>query len=283
MKLGLGSAQFGLDYGVSNESGRTPVNEVARILELAAASGVCIVDTAPAYGDAEEVLGSCGVEGFDVVTKVTRGILPDAIRTSAETSLRRLRIGRLHGLIAHDVADVLRDDEGEARATALLGLRDEGLAHRVGVSVYDPADAVLAVERYGFDIVQLPLNVLDQRALQSGALERLAASGAEVHTRSVFLQGLLLMPVADVPEYFHRWAETLQMFEARSAAAGVSRVSAALGFVTSLPSVASVVVGVNDAEQLADLIKAYDEGGLSDYGPFAQSDVDLLDPSRWEV
>ena len=57
-KLALGSAQFGLAYGISNSHGKVSMNEVFRILTLAKSLGINTIDTASAYGNSEDVLGS---------------------------------------------------------------------------------------------------------------------------------------------------------------------------------------------------------------------------------
>ena len=72
MKLGLGTVQFGMNYGMSNLRGRTPPAEVDHILRLAADNGVQVLDTAAVYGDSEVVLGKLLAPDHDfrIVTKI---------------------------------------------------------------------------------------------------------------------------------------------------------------------------------------------------------------------
>ena len=71
VRLGLGSAQFGLDYGVTNLRGQTTPADVAELLRIAGHAGVRVIDTAPAYGSSEETIGAClpSEHHFRIVTK----------------------------------------------------------------------------------------------------------------------------------------------------------------------------------------------------------------------
>jgi aryl-alcohol dehydrogenase-like predicted oxidoreductase len=149
--------------------------------------------------------------------------------------------------------------------------------------VYSSAqiDAILA--RYSIDLIQLPVNVLDQRLLRSGHFARLRDAGIEIHARSVFLQGLLLMEPADLSEKFASVREHLTRYHAAIAEAGLTAVEAALGFVASLREIGCVLAGVVTAEQLeqAALAIAKSKVVAEDFRRFAWSDEFILDPSRW--
>ncbi len=290
MKIGLGTAQFGLDYGVSNLQGMTRQDGVRAILSQAAAAGVRVVDTAPAYGVAEQVLGECGVRepAFQIVTKVpplSRGDVqqPPAsrMRSSLLDSLASLRVESVYGLLLHDAQDLLGPDAALIYG-ALKELRTEGLVQRIGISVYtaDQIDAVL--RRYDLDLIQLPLNVLDQRLLQGGQLDQLKARGVEIHVRSIFLQGLLLMEVADLPVYFSPVRDHLTRYRADCQRHGLSALQAALAFVHALPQVDTLVCGVNSGTQLQEILEAAsistDTSWMCSY---ALRDPAILNPSLW--
>lgn len=290
MKLGLGTAQFGLDYGVSNPAGRTPSGEVARIVAHARAAGVRVLDTAPAYGDAESVLGEVGVEGFDVVTKTPGFGRPldagdgAALVASMQASLSRLRIDVAYGVLVHGRGDLGRPG-AKNLAHALVECKGRGLVVKTGVSAYTAEEIEVAREVLGdgLELVQVPLNVFDQRLLRSGLLERLHADGVEVHIRSVFLQGLLLMAPEDVPESLARVRPMIGAWRAAAAAAGVTPLEGALGFLAGLPDVSTAVCGVNDVAQLRELLDALDSKVELDFDAFATEDVSILDPSTWEA
>lgn len=282
MKLGLGTVQFGMDYGVSNPGGRTPPDEVARILAEAREAGVCVVDTAPLYGGSEAALGEAGVAGFDVVTKVPAGTAAGDLEEVFTRSLERLRLPRVHGLIAHDANDLLGEGGVELWA-AMRRLVDEGFVERIGASVYTPEQVDGLLERYEPGLVQAPVNLFDQRLVRSRRLHTLKRRGAEVHTRSAFLQGLLLMEPDDAPAYFEPWREALRSYHTWLAERGVTPLQAALGYVLGLQDVDAVIVGVASAEQFAEVLAAACPLPPDDFAPLAADDPALVDPSKWRL
>jgi len=285
VKLALGTAQFGLDYGVSNSTGRVSAEEVARILDVAANAGIRLIDTAWAYGDAEEVLGRLHAsERFDIVTKTALlsadGV--EGVAAGVDESLSRLGLTSVYGLLVHAAGDLL-GDSGPDLARLLVRSRENGIARRIGISAYSAEEIYAALEVFDADLVQVPVNVLDQRLLGSGVLADLKARGIEVHARSTFLQGLLLMEPAAAPAYFSPIRDRLEEWRDFCAARGLSPLAAALGFVTGLSEVDRVVVGVESAEQLTQIVAAAGPLDPADFLALALDDPMYLEPSRWQV
>jgi aryl-alcohol dehydrogenase-like predicted oxidoreductase len=288
-RLALGTVQFGLAYGVSRDGGRVPLEEARAIVALAAHNGVDLIDTAVAYGESEEVLGDIAGEGspFAVVTK-TLPIRADVIEASAierveaafHRSLQRLRRESVHALLVHDARDILNPGGGELWKR-LERLRNQGLIKKLGVSAYDRAEIDAAMSRFPIGVVQAPVSAFDQRLLVDGTFARLASQGVEVHARSVFLQGLLLMTVEAVEAKLRRAAGPMRIWRNVLAERGVSALSAALGFALQQPAISRMVIGVHSAQHLAECIAAVEEAPLLDYARFACDDRDVVDPRRW--
>lgn len=283
-RLALGTVQFGEDYGVANRGGRVPPSEVHRIVDIARAAGLDTLDTAVAYGDAEVRLGGIGVGDWRVVSKLPG--VPEAVDDVAawvgsqvEGSLERLGIGRLHGFLLHRPFELLASRGSELRA-ALLEVRGRGLADRIGLSVAGPDD-LDALWDDRFDLVQIPYNVVDRRLVTSGWLERLVDDGVEVHARSAFLQGLLLMD--EWPAYFGPWADRHEAWTAFCSEQGLSRLQVSLGFARAQPGIDRVVVGVDGADQLDEILAVADDPVPEPPTWLECTDPKLIDPSRWEV
>ncbi len=289
MKLGLGTVQFGLDYGISNAGGRTPQDEVVAILDAARRHGVSVVDTAAAYGCSEQVLGAAGVgDGpFRVVTKT----LPvrreqvgaadaAALRARFLASLEQLRLSQAYGLMVHHCDDLFAPG-GALLWEAMCRLREEGRVSRLGASVYGGAQIERLLAQYPVDIVQVPVNVFDQRLLAGGQLRRLKAAGVEVHARSVFLQGLLLMEPQQLPAHFDPIRRHVAAYRACVDRAGVSPQAAAYHFVAGLPEIDTVVCGVNDRRQFEELCRIAGQPLELDLAGFGLNDERYVDPSRW--
>lgn len=291
MKLALGTVQFGLPYGVANKRGKPDEATVAEILYRASRARVRVLDTAYLYGDSEAVLGRCLSPGhsFNIVTKTPKFVGmagPDAaaaMRTAFDESCARLRAASIYGLLAHDADDLL-GPAGDALWRGMTELRAAGRISRIGASVYSGAQIDRLLQRYPIDLVQLPLSLLDQRLVQGGQLERLKARGVEIHARSAFLQGALLMPVERLPVHLAPLRPYVERVAAAAASHGIDTLSAALRYVAGLPQVAVVVCGVDDADQFDQLVAALGESSMlaaEEATACACNDAALLDPSQW--
>ena len=288
-KLGLGTVQWGLRYGLANQSGMTAPEAVGSILSEARRVGVRILDTAAMYGEAEAVLGRNPLDGFRIITKTPAFALPQiAGRQATELveafrqSLHRLSTTRIYGLLVHRADDLLVPG-GDKLTAALNALKERGAVEKIGVSVYTADQLDEVMKSFKPDIVQLPLSVLDQRMLLNDRLERMRDARIEIHARSVFLQGLLLMPMNSVPAYFDPIRPLLQRWHASAAEQGLTPTQAALGFVRDMDCVDTVLVGVDDLEQFRSCIADFSTEGSFDASGLACDDARYLNPSLWKL
>lgn len=282
-RIALGTAQFGLRYGIANAAGQVTLDEATRILQYAQQLGVQTLDTAIDYGDAEARLGSIGVGGWTVNSKLPA--VPADCRNveewvSAEVaaSLRRLRIERLNMLLLHRPQQLL-ESHGAALYRALDGLKARGWISGIGVSVYAPQELDALCRSYHFDAVQAPLNVIDRRLIASGWAARLHADGTEVQVRSIFLQGLLLM--TGRPAYFDRWSDLWRRWQGWLDQHALTALDACIGYVGSVAAIDRVVLGVESKAQLAQIASALSAPPIEPPAELASVDLDLIHPSRW--
>ena len=286
MRLALGTAQFGLDYGIANRLGRPSLHQVGRTLEVAREFGIDLLDSAVAYGASEQVLGGLGVCDFKVVTKLPPlpECTPDAadwVERELTASLARLRLGSVYGLLLHRSTD-LNGRHGRDLAKGILRVRASGLAEKIGVSIYDPAELDEVISLMPLDLVQAPINLLDRRLERSGWVRRLHEEGVEIHARSTFLQGLLLLPRWEIPPRFERWSAVWDSWHGELLRHSIPATAACLSYPLSLPGVSRVVVGVDAAEQLQHLaLVARNPPDIREWPSFASDDAMLINPSNW--
>jgi len=286
VKLALGTVQFGLDYGIATEAGQVSTDEVQCALSLAKENEIDILDTAIAYGTSEEVLGEIGVDGFRVVTKLPS--LPEDQNNVAHwateqvhESLSRLGQKKLYGLLLHRSEDLL-GSKGRQLIEVLVGLKNDGLVKKIGISIYSPDELDDIFKRVSIDLVQAPLNIIDRRIENSGWLDRLHDDGVEIHTRSAFLQGLLLMERCRVPEKFSRWSNLWDAWDEKLRDSRVSPLNACLAYPLSLTQVDRVIVGVDSVQQLKGILEAASSPEYSlDTSFMISNDIDLINPSHW--
>ncbi len=285
-RIALGTVQFGLSYGVANRDGQMSRTQAGEVIQYARRAGLNTLDTAAAYGDSEARLGEIGVRDWRVVTKlppmtadVTDG--RSWVLDSLHQSLARLgALSRIDGLLLHRSTDLL-GGHGAAVRTALIEAKNAGLVAKVGVSIYDPRELDALWPEFQPELVQAPFNVLDRRLALSGWLRRLHELGVEIHTRSTFLQGLLLMPEGDRPAKFSRWRDLLSAWTRWTVAEGITPLQACIAHTLAHPEIARVVVGVDNIAQLKEILSAARRGPARAPCSLASEDSDLIDPSRW--
>lgn len=293
MKLALGTAQFGMVYGISNKYGQTPQKEVAEILATAEQSGVELLDTATGYGQSEKILGKtlskCNT--FKIVTKtphLKRRVIGrsevEYVQTAFEKSLHYLCQDTLYGLLVHNPDDLLVKG-GALLFDNIRRLKDKGYIQKIGVSVYYGKQLDNILERYEIDIVQIPLSIFDQRFLRDGYLSQLKSLGVEVHARSIFLQGLLVMPIAEIPPFFLPFMPLVQRYHRLMNEYNVPLQAGALNFVKQIDEIDYFVVGVCTKQQLIENIKIYNGPSplTLDYRAFACEHDYLLNPCNWAL
>jgi len=285
----LGTAQFGLHYGVANVMGQPSQGDVRRILDRARSGGIKGIDTAISYGESERVLGVADVQGFEVISKLPQipntqeGGVSAWMNTQVQGSLARLRVDCLDGLLLHRPEQLLTA-QGTLLYRALQEQVSNGRVRKIGVSIYDPSDLDRLIPRFDFDIVQAPFNILDARFVRSGWLTRLRKMGIALHIRSVFLQGLLLMPAERRPVYFERWEPIWAKWGAWLRKYHLTPLQACLRYALHVDGVERVILGVDSAEQLDEILAIADEGAVPDgYQSMQTQDVDLLNPTHWKA
>lgn len=289
-RMGLGTVQFGLQYGVSAPDCQVSQRQACDILQSAFTAGVRVIDTAPAYGNSESVVGQCTstMDEFSVITKTapTRSMRVqiddvDHVRRTLEHSLVRLGRESLYGVLVHHAEDLLVPG-GERLFDMLREFQAKGKAIKIGVSIYTGEQVRALLEKFDVDLVQLPLNIFDQRLIADGTLALLKARQVEIHVRSAFLQGLLLMRPEQVPDSIAQVRPRLNEFRERCRRNGMTPLAAALQFVLQQSNVDCVIVGVHTSMQLQECINvAVSPSPYFEYEEFACDDERIIDPRRW--
>ena len=287
-KIALGTVNFGIDYGINSKNGRVQPMEVKSILNYAHLQNIDLLDTAPSYGDSEKFLGGVNVQQFRVVTKTRHfdnveinNNDVELLRKDFYHSLEGLKQDRVYGVLMHNADDLLKTGSQQL-FNQLEKFKQEKKIAKIGVSVYDHNQLKSILENYNIDLVQLPFNILDKRLIDSGMLSTLQKRGIEVHARSVFLQGLLLMSEQSRPKKFKRWDALWKIWSDWLGDNQITALEAATRYATSIPEISKVLVGVDTKEQLKEIIVASDGFLPSIPTELYTNDVNLLNPSNWD-
>lgn len=285
-RLALGTAQFGLTYGIANQKGQIKFSEANKILELAKNSNIDLIDTAIAYGDSEKVIGNIGIKDFKFVSKLPA--LPincvdinSWVEENVQSSLMHLGVPSLYGILVHRSENFF-GNSGKKLINALKMIKSNGLVKKIGVSIYDPSECEQVMNLTRIDIVQAPLSIVDRRLIASGWLSKLYSEEIEIHTRSVFLQGLLLMPRNKIPKIFNKWSEVWDKWSLELKKNNLSASEVCLSFPLSLPEIDRIIIGVDNVSQLNDIIKkSKSQQSQVDWSFMISNDQMLINPTNW--
>lgn len=262
-KLCLGMVQFGMDYGINNKRGKPSKENAFYMLDLAIDSGIKKLDTAFAYGNAEELLGEYftkkrNLQNVEVITKLRPNILDfesgspqKIVREALCKSLDRMCVSNVDGFLLHTPEYIYNEDILDG----LEKVKKEGLTNHIGISIYEIKDGVEAIKTGMIDYIQLPYSVLDQRGMKEGFLKMAKSNGVQVYCRSAFLQGLVMMEPEKIPDYMNKSKEYVNVFDNICKKYEVDKVTALLHFVIDNEYIDYLVFGVDTQEQLIEDIK----------------------------
>lgn len=291
-QLCLGTAQFGLAYGISNHAGQVAEPEVKALLENASSIGIKLLDTAQAYGDAEEVLQRTlpKEHSFRLISKIPpqnqRSFSeddPPIWEEAFQRSCGCVGSKSLEALLLHNPADLLKPGAVYLRSW-LLSLRQRGLVRRLGVSIYESQD-LDGLPSELLDLVQLPLSLYDQRMLLNGTISHLRSQGTAIHARSLYLQGLLLIPANRWPSWVDQSVlKHHQRLEAIAIQLGCRLLDLAIGFAREQSDLEGVVVGLCSQRELHQLLDSWTGINPWQNGEWRHwhlNDPNMLDPRFW--
>ena len=251
-KLALGTAQFGLDYGINNRRGKIPVNEVFAILNYAFTKKIDTLDTAHDYGDSEKIIGQylhATNQSFKIISK-SAPLSPKHLDAFFYQSLKNLKVNNLYGYLIHDF------DKFKANPAILSQLqkyKKRGRVKKIGFSLYYPHQLeYLLKNKVKFDLIQIPFSIFDQRFVSY--LPKLKSNSIEVYARSIFLQGLVFKKIADLPKKILKIKPKLQSLSKISKKWQIPIAAVCLNFVWNNRYIDKVVIGVDSKKNLEENI-----------------------------
>ncbi|MBR2861675.1 MAG: aldo/keto reductase [Clostridia bacterium] len=270
--LTLGTVQLGMNYGISNANGQPDEQRAFEILSCALAGGITSLDTARAYGTAEEVLGAffktySGDIPY-ITTKIPR--IPEGVNAekfvidSVECSLEKLGLKKVDNVMLHSAPDVVK--YGKPLANVMGKLVKMGYANQVGVSVYTAEDIenFLAFDEY--TTTQIPMSIFDQRLIATGTVAKLRERNVTVFVRSVFLQGLFFLEPGKIEEpILQKYAvEYIRLLREVAKSENMSVAELAISFIRDTLGVTSLVLGAETPKQIEENILAVAAPAISE-------------------
>jgi len=281
----LGTAQFGLDYGINNKREQIPKEEIYQILNLAIKNKIRLLDTSPNYGNSEKILGSYiknNNTSFKIITK-TSASNKNKLKLSLTQSLKRLKVKRLYGYLFHNFETFKKRSE---LIETMQTFKTQKLIENIGFSLYFPNQLdYLLQNKINFDIIQLPYNIFDQRF--SPYFSKLKKMNVEIHTRSVFLQGLFFSEVKMLDSFFQKVKVKISSLRSLSANTGIPIYALCMYFVLSEKNIDHLVIGIDSEKHIKQLLSAQQYRDkvkplLTQLATYREENVSVIIPANWK-
>lgn len=285
MKLAIGTAQFGMQYGL--EKKKIKISEIQKIKLFLVKSKILKIDTASNYGNSEKILGDSNFKNFKIISKIKipkikTSDIPDWISKEINISLKNIKSKKLYGLLIHDSRD-LNGKKGILLINELKKLKKRGIVKKIGISIYNPNELNKVMRIFKPEIIQFPYNVLDQRIETTGWLKKLKSLKIETYARSCFLQGLLLnfKKKNKIKNNFKLYKSILNKWFVWCSDNNISPVKGCLDFVRSQNKIDYLIIGFNDLSELREIKKNFDNKKVFIPNIFSTNNINLIDPRKW--
>jgi len=295
-KIVLGTAQLGFNYGITNKEGKPSRRDTFKIVKYALENGISYFDTAYSYGDSEIIIGNFIniYKGYknkvNIITKMPslkeEKTNEEIINKYFFSSLKRLGQGSIFCYMVHDFNDIANNLDVINKI--FLKYKNEGLIKKIGVSIYDENQIKILIKYFDFDLIQIPINLFDQRLLKNSLLLDLKKRNIDIYARSIFLQGLIFLDESSLPLKFKNANKQIEPLNDISLKYNISKEEIALLFVNNITEIDKIVIGVEKISQLQRNIKILSKSEsfnkiktLINFEDFFIKDTNIIDPRRW--
>jgi len=285
-KIILGTVQFGLEYGINNITGKPNHDEVNSIFDYAYSSNVTLLDSAEAYGNAHELIGkyhknSCNK--FEVITKYSKARcdLPNSIVERISYNLEVLNITSIYCYMFHNYDDYI--NYFDSFKLELLELKGKGIIKKIGVSLHYNHHIEDVLRNNDIDLIQVPYNLFDNLSKREKVFAKAKQNGVEIHTRSVFLQGLFFKDVNTVNGKLDPLKKYLIELKEHVGTGEIHGL--ALNYVCSNANIDGILLGVDAISQLQNNLSSLNDNRwdsiMGRIDAICVEEESLLNPSNW--
>ena len=287
-KIILGTAQIGRDYGLDSNEQSKSKSGIKKIFDIAKKNQINFFDTAPSYNDNQKIIKSFITSNTKIISKISK--IPqneinnksiEKVDIEFEKSLEHLSVNSIDILLFHSALDITKPNSNKI-IEWINQKKKQNKINKIGVSAYEKKEIDMAIDTGLIEVVQVPINILDQRLIKNDYLLKIKSKKIEVHARSIFLQGLLLIDIKNLPTYFDNFKYDLKSFSNKLNILKLSRLEACITFINNIKEIDRIILGVKSDKHLKQIIKIMKKiKNDFNFNEFSINNEKLLDPRKW--
>ena len=284
-KIILGSANFNQTYGIKRNSIKT--KEIKKLLNYALEKKIKLIDTSPLYHQSEKIIGKLNNSRFKIISKIPKKPkkikkkeINKWLRQSVMSSLKIKKIRKFECLLLQDAKSLLSENGNEIYKS-INSIKKNLFTKKIGISIYEFKILEKILKRFKFDVIQVPLNIFDQRLIETGWLKEFKKRKIEIHARSIFLQGILLLGYNNLPNKLKKFKYIWKNWENWLKENKLSRLQACLSFKKHHKKLDGVVLGLDSKKQLKNIFEYKKVKNFSSMSSLSVKNEQLTDPRKW--
>lgn len=285
MKISIGTANFGMTYGVKDNA-MLSSSIVKKILDEANNNNIKLIDTAYSYGKCLDILGQNCVQEFKINSKIyienDKFEFKSSIHNKLKFTLDKLKIKKLDSLMVHN-PECFEGENSIEIYRVLNNIKKEGLCDKIGISMHSSDYNKSLLDKFKFDIVQIPFNILDKKLVTTDFLSFLKKKKIDVHVRSIFLQGLLLMDTDKLPSQFDKYKKYFKKIDRYCVENKISKVQCCIDGVLRYKDIDGIVIGINSVSNLLEIISILNSKKKLPPLDIICDHENLINPSMWKL
>ena len=285
-KIVLGTAQLDEKYGLKNNRKKILPKKMKDILKFAKSKKIFFLDTASSYKNSEKILSKVNLNGFNIIGKIEKvrhyKNISKVIKKKIISSKKKLGIKSFYGYLIHDEKD-LYSKKGPEIYNSLLKFKKQGLIKKIGISIYNFKDLLKIINKFKLDIIQLPYNLLDRRLENKKLIKIFKKKKIEIHIRSIFLQGILLKEIHELPKKFKVFQKDLIKIDNFSKKNKISKLELCINFVFFKNYTNKIIIGIEEKKNIEDILKINLNYKLKKIPNFKFNNPKLINPRSWRT
>ena len=256
-----------------------------KILNEAKSKNIKILDIADNYSKSFQVLKKENLNTWKICFKISDDLLKKSKKDDNFLKLffyllEDFKIKNFEYFLFHNIKS-LNYSYGKKAYNYLLQLKKKGLIKKIGVSLYSPIELKKLIKKFKIDVVQIPINIFDQRFLEKKFLSKLKKENIEIHARSIFLQGLLTLKLNNLPKRFKRFKNNFKRWQEFLKKHRSNPVKESLRFISNINEIDKIVAGFDNPKQIIELFSNISKKKISGYSKLKSENLGLIDPRKW--